>query len=145
MIDQIFTRLLTLPIGLVSLEPGLRSVFAPNPEPADYFERTGGALLLRPSEFMANAQDVAAIYDFVTLQASRLKEIEAPTAIVTGDRDAIVLTHIHSYGSARDIPGATLKVLEGVGHSPHWVAPEVVAQAVVEVAQRAETSAQAGR
>ena len=136
-IGDIFTHLFTLPAGLASLESGLQSVFAPNPSAPDYFNRTGGALLLRPSEFTANAQDVAALEAFVTVQAPRLKEIEAPTAIVTGDSDAIVLTRIHSYGSARDIPGATLRVLPGVGHSPHWVHPEVVVEAVELVAERA--------
>lgn len=140
-IDQIFARLFVMPIGVRALEPGLAGVFAPNPAPSDYLDRTGVALVLRPEAFMANAQDVAALYDFVTGQSPRLAQIEAPTAIVTGDTDSIVLTHIHSYGSAREIPGATLNVLKGVGHSPHWVNPQAVVEAVSEVATRASISA----
>lgn len=135
-IEQIFTRLLVMPIGINALAPGLAGVFAPNPAPHDYLERTGVALVLRPDAFMANAQDVAALYDFVTAQSPRLPEITAPTAIVTGDTDSIVLTHIHSYGSHKAIAGATLNVLPGVGHSPHWVNPQAVVDAVTEVAGR---------
>ena len=62
--------------------------------------------------------------------------ITAPTAIVTGDHDGVVLAHVHAYGSARDIPHATLKVLPGVGHSPHWADPDAVVASVLEVAGR---------
>jgi pimeloyl-ACP methyl ester carboxylesterase len=135
-IDQIFARLLVMPIGINALAPGLAGVFAPNPAPPEYLDRTGVALVLRPEAFMANAQDVAALYDFVSGQSPRLSRIEAPTAIITGDTDSIVLTHIHSYGSHKAIAGATLNVLPGVGHSPHWVNPQAVVDAVKDVAER---------
>ena len=66
-----------------------------------------------------------------------MKEIIAPTVIVTGDADTIVLTKIHSYGSARDIPGAQLVILPGVGHSPHWADPQAIVAAIENVAARA--------
>ena len=136
-LDQLFTRLLTLPAGERSLDAGVRSVFAPHPPPPHYARATGLALVLRPAEFMANAQDVAGLKAFVTAQAPRLSGIRAPTVIVTGDKDGVVLTRIHSYGSARDIPGAVLVVLPGVGHSPHHSAPDAVADAIEGVAKRA--------
>jgi hypothetical protein len=40
-------------------------------------------------------------------------------ALAERDKDGVVFAHIHSVGCQRDIPGATLTVLEGVGHSPH--------------------------
>ena len=66
-----------------------------------------------------------------------MAEIAAPTAIVTGDSDAVVYAHIHSIGCARDIPRATLTTLKGVGHSPHHSAPESVIAAIVEAERRA--------
>ena len=97
-------------------------------------------LVLRPQTFRNNALDVAGIYDFVVRQAPRLPAITAPTTIVTGDHDGIVLTHIHSYGSAREIPGARLIVLPGTGHSPHWSNPEAVIDAVEDVADRGDAA-----
>jgi pimeloyl-ACP methyl ester carboxylesterase len=135
-IGPLFNRLLTVPVGLASIEAGVRAVFSPQPPPPDFIQRTGVMLVLRPGEFMANAQDVAGLNAFVTAQAPRMGAITAPTAIVTGDSDDIVLTRLHSYGSLRDIPGATLKVLPGVGHSPHWADPDSVVAAVVAVADR---------
>ncbi|HYA71750.1 MAG TPA: alpha/beta hydrolase, partial [Roseiarcus sp.] len=54
-----------------------------------------------------------------------------------GDSDGIVYARVHSAGCARDIPGATLATLAGVGHSPHHSAPESVVAAIVEVDARA--------
>jgi pimeloyl-ACP methyl ester carboxylesterase len=68
--------------------------------------------------------------------------IRAPTAIVSGDSDRVVYTHIHSVGCAHDIPGATLTMLPGVGHAPHHVAPEAIVSAVLEVEARAAREAQ---
>ncbi len=50
---------------------------------------------------------------------------------------ALGLARIHSQGCARDIPGASLTVLEGVGHTPHYADPEAVIAAILDVERRA--------
>ena len=134
----LFTSSVTVPLGLMALDAGMREVFAPQSPPDRYAERTGLYLLLRPAEFMANAQDVHGLLAFVTEQAPRLQTIRRPTAIVTGDSDRIVSPTIHSERGAREIPGATLTLLPGTGHSPHWAAPDRVVDAIVDVARRSE-------
>ncbi len=137
-------RWLIAPLGvLVSLPGGLRQVFAPNPIPADYATRTRLLLMLRPGHFKANAEDVVEIDAHVARLSARYDAIRTPTAIVTGDRDGVVYAHIHSCSCAREIPDATLKVLKGVGHSPHYSAPDAVIAAIEEVEARA--SAQTSR
>jgi len=131
-----FRRLVVFPAGLATMAAGVRSVFAPNPPPACYIEATKLALVLRPAHFLANAQDVADLKAFVKALAPRYPEIRAPTAILTGDSDGVVYTHIHALGCARDIPGATLCALEGTGHSPHHSAPDIVVAAILEVERR---------
>ena len=93
--------------------------------------------MLRPGEFAANAQDVEHLLDFVRVQAPRMGAITAPTAIVVGDTDGIVSKRIHSDATLREIPGATMTVLHGVGHSPQWADPRSVVDAVLSVAGRA--------
>ncbi len=131
-----FNHLLTMPIGLLALEAGVQSVFAPQAPPPDFAARTGVRLVLRPDEFTANAQDVSHLLDFVRGQAPRMGEISVPTAIVTGDHDGIVFKSVHSDASFRAIRGATMTVLPGVGHSPHWSDPDSVVAAVLSVADR---------
>ncbi len=140
-VGPLFCALFAMPLGLLTMEGALKSVFAPGSPPPDYARRTGLARVLRPKNFAANARDVAGTFAFVTPQAARMKEIAAPTAIVTGDRDSIVFAHIHSLGSARDIAGATLTFLPGVGHSPHWADPDAVVAAIESVAERAGAEA----
>lgn len=132
-----FASLVALPVGLATMDAAVASVFKPHVPPPDYIARTGAKLVLRPSEFVANARDVAALKAFVIEQAPREPTVRVPVAIVAGDdSDTIVFTHIHSVASAAAIPGATLKVLPGVGHAPHWVAPEAIVEAVEEVFAR---------
>jgi pimeloyl-ACP methyl ester carboxylesterase len=133
----LFRHLVVMPVGLMTMRSGVDSVFAPGRSPKDYIEATKLPLVLRPAQFLANAQDVVDLKSFVIDWAPRYGEIGAPTAIVTGDSDGIVYTHIHALGCARDIPGATLTTLKGVGHSPHHSAPESVVAAILEVERRA--------
>jgi pimeloyl-ACP methyl ester carboxylesterase len=140
-IGPFITNTIIVPLGLTTLDAAIATVFAPQPAPDNYRERAGIPLVLRPASFRANSQDVDVIKDFVTREAPRYGNITVPTAIVTGDQDTIVFTHIHSYGSARDIPGATLRVLPGVGHSPHWAQPQAVIETIAEVAVRTQAHA----
>ena len=64
-------------------------------------------------------------------------QIRAPTEVVTGDSDGVVYAHIHSAGLARDIPGARLTTLEGLGHSPHHVAPDRIVEIILAAERRA--------
>jgi pimeloyl-ACP methyl ester carboxylesterase len=140
-IGPLVTNTVIMPLGLYALDSAISGVFAPQPTPENYSARVGIPLILRPTSFRANSQDVDVIKAFVTREAPRYGNITVPTAIVTGDQDTIVYTHIHSYGSARDIPGATLRILPSVGHSPHWAQPQAVIAAIAEVAARTQALA----
>ncbi len=141
----LFNGLIAMPAGLLQMRRAITHVFAPNPVPPDFARNTAPWLVLRPRAFGQNAQDVAVMHAFVTRQAPREPQVSVPTAIITGDRDGVVLTHIHAYGTAAAIPGATLNVLKGVGHSPHHTAPDVVLDGIEALALRAKTPPRAGR
>ncbi|WP_158554726.1 alpha/beta fold hydrolase [Methylovirgula sp. 4M-Z18] len=132
-LGEIFCRLLVMPVGLMTFARNVAHVFLPNEIPQDYIARANASLILRTREFKANAQDMVGLYDYVCEQSQKLHEIAVPTAILTGDRDQIVYADIHSYNCARAIPGATLKVLPGVGHSVHYAAPDAVLEAIADV------------
>ena len=133
----LFRRLVVTPAGLIAMPAGVRSVFAPNRPPDGFSAATKLPLVLRPAHFLANAEDLVDLKRNIERLAPRYGQIRAPTAIVTGDCDGVVYAHIHSLGCARDIPGATLTTLAGVGHSPHHSAPDKVVAAILEVERRA--------
>ncbi len=61
----------------------------------------------------------------------RLAEIKTPTLALVGEHDLPDFRAIASI-LARDIPGARLEVMSGVGHLPPMEAPEATANAVFE-------------
>jgi pimeloyl-ACP methyl ester carboxylesterase len=139
-IGDAFARAASLPIGEALLGMGARKVFAPQDMPSDYLERAGIRLLLRPAEFVANAQDVAALKAFVTAEAPHYRELTMPTVVLTGDADTTVSPTLHSPAIAAALPDARLVVLPGIGHMPHHVAADEVIAAIdsVSVRQRAK-------
>jgi pimeloyl-ACP methyl ester carboxylesterase len=131
-----FARAAALPIGEVLLEMGARDVFLPQAMPAEYLARAGIRLLLRPAEFVANAQDVAALRAFVTAQAPHYRDLTMPTVVLTGDADVTVSPTLHSQAIAAMLPDARLVVLPSVGHMPQHVATDEVIAAIDSVSVR---------
>jgi pimeloyl-ACP methyl ester carboxylesterase len=127
---RLLSSTLATPAGLALMDLTVASVFAPQEPPAGYIERSRIPLVLRPGNFRANAQDVSGLYEFVKGQAKRYRDIRAPTIIISGDADDIVWTHLHSRSLERDIPGAKLIVVPGVGHMPYHVATDVVVREI---------------
>ncbi len=93
-IDGLFSRLMLAPGAAFTMQAGVRSVFAPQQPPPDYVNKTALPLLLRPQEFMANAQDVAGLADHVAERSKHYGTIQAPTLVISGDEDRIVYTSI---------------------------------------------------
>ncbi|MGA0533494.1 alpha/beta fold hydrolase [Hansschlegelia sp. KR7-227] len=139
LLGPIFVATLVRPIGERRFEDGVASTFRPKAPPPGYLERTDAKLLLRPSEFEANAEDLVDLKPFLVRQAPRYGAIRAPTTIITSDKDDVVSPELHSRALRRQIRGSKLVVIPGVGHMPHWNATDrVVAEieAVVAKARR---------
>jgi len=98
--------------------------------PDAYLQRAQIPLVLRPLAFRANARDVDGLYRFAVANASRYRDIAAPTIVITGDTDTVVFEEIHSLGLTRDIAGAELVWVKNLGHKPDWIAPDLVVAAI---------------
>ena len=126
----IFAHTLVIPAGLRKLDQGTIGVFSPNPRPHDYIEKTAPALVLRPDVFRNNARDVVNLLGYVTRESQRYREIKAPTVIITGDSDDVVLAELHSIGLERDIVGSELITIRNLGHKPDYIANDVAIAAI---------------
>jgi pimeloyl-ACP methyl ester carboxylesterase len=133
-IGPLIAHTLVLPAGYFMLKPGVAGVFSPDTPPPDYNARTGVAMLLRPREFIANAQDLAVLKEFVRAQSSRYGDIKVPVEIIAGDKDPVVYTDIHSRAIAQQIPQAKLTILPGVGHMVQYAATDKAVQAIDQIA-----------
>lgn len=134
LIGHIFTELLSMPVGLIRVAGAARCVFRPNVFPVDYLEQTGTALVLRPRSFRLNAQDIAGLFDHVVRTSPHYGEIRTPTVVITGDIDTIVSPDLHSTAIARQIEGAHLIRIRGVGHKPDFAATELCVAALERIA-----------
>src|ERR1700677_964667 len=129
-IGPLLAHTITLPLGYFLTEPGARNVFLPQIMPENFVENTATMLLLRPREFLANAQDLVTLKAAVAEQAPRYGNIRVPVVVITGDTDKTVSPAIHSRPFVAAVPGAKLIVLPGVGHIVQNAAPELVAREV---------------
>lgn len=132
----LLTRTFAAPAGLLGLDLGIMAVFAPQQAPPQYREEARVPLLLRPTAFQANAEDVAGLHAFVAGQSTRYGAIRASTVIISGDADTIVWTNLHSRSLAREINDARLMILPGVGHMPHHAAADLVVREIQALAER---------
>jgi len=132
-IGRLFALTCAFPVGSLMIRGAIANVFEPQLPPADYLRRAATRLVLRPNEFIANAQDVAVLKDFVTAQAPRYRKIAVPTLIISGDHDTTVHLKTHARTAAKLIPGAKLMVLAGIGHMPHHAAAGTIVAAIDEM------------
>lgn len=78
----------------------------------------------------------AAFAAMMTEDVSRqLSQINAPTGLYWGDRDEIADRRTQQKLLAA-IPGATLEIASGLGHSPHWERPDETARALTRFIRR---------
>ncbi|PIK69872.1 alpha/beta hydrolase, partial [Methylobacterium frigidaeris] len=92
--------------------------------------------------FGANLRDLDGLYAFLQQQSPRYRAITAPTVIVAGDADPVVKTGVHAEALAREVPGAKLVVLPGVGHMLQYVAADTVVAEIEALAARERVGAE---
>jgi len=130
-------RTLAVPL-LLMLRPWMkRKTFWPQRPPQRIVTKGFIPLAFRPRAYEVNMQDFAVMYDGVRRQSGRYKEIRLPTLVIAGDRDEIVWTDLHSRCFAREVPGAELILMPGIGHMPQYADQETVLAAIEALAERA--------
>ncbi|MBX9931863.1 MAG: alpha/beta hydrolase [Methylobacterium sp.] len=130
------THTIAAPLGLYYLPRVGGTVFRPQAAPTDYVETSRAALVLRPGTMRANIQDLVALPDALAAQSPRYATIQAPTVIVAGDADPVVLTEQQAKPLAQTIPGAKLVVLPGIGHMVQIVSAEALVGEIEALAER---------
>ena len=119
------------------VEQALTEIFAPQPITPGYADYVGIGLTLRRETIRANARQVNGLRPFIVEMSERYGEIKVPTEIVHGTDDDVVPLRIHADPLSRQIPGANLTQLDGIGHMPHQVAPKAVIAAIDRASARA--------
>lgn len=119
------------------LDSALAGIFDPDPVPPGYARYIGAGLSLRRDTLRANTRQVSNLKPHLTEMAARYPTLPMPVEILHGTADTVVPLHIHADPLSRQIPGARLTRLEGIGHMPHHAAPDAVAAGIDRAAARA--------
>jgi pimeloyl-ACP methyl ester carboxylesterase len=103
--------------------------------PAEFYDETL-ALGLRPRQIEAEADEATVIPASLPSLAARLPEVRAPVTVVAGALD----THAAEQAPrlARDLPDATVVIVEGADHYLWYAYPDVVVQAMQDTWERAD-------
>jgi pimeloyl-ACP methyl ester carboxylesterase len=127
LLGELFARTLVYPFGRISLATAISNVFTPNPVPEKYMEQTGVQLSLRPNTFLANAEDIRMLSDYLAIQSKRYSDIRPPVLAVTGEKDNIVPAWNHAERLVRQLPQMEHVELSGTGHALHHSHSEHIA------------------
>lgn len=114
----------------------VESVFAPQEMPSDYLNWFGPGMTLRVETMRVNARQRASLKGQIEAMIPHYPDLDLPVVSLHGTADTIVGEQIHAVPFTREVPGAELVSLPGIGHMiPHVALAETVA-AVDRVAAR---------
>ncbi|MET3889102.1 pimeloyl-ACP methyl ester carboxylesterase [Bosea sp. OAE506] len=107
----------------------LATVFYPNAVPAR-FRRFPFRHVTRSRALLAIGYELRGYNQAMMRLSLRLRQIQAPTVILAGNKDRIAQSERHAFWLASRLPKADLILLPRVGHMPHHAAPKVADRAL---------------
>jgi pimeloyl-ACP methyl ester carboxylesterase len=125
------------PLVARAILPGMiKRVFQPAPVPARFEREFPKALMLRPLQLRAAAEDAALMTPSAMGLERRYRELTMPVTIITGADDQIADVGRQSARLHDELPGSEFIALPGLGHMIHHLAPDAVADAIHRTAQQ---------
>lgn len=137
-LGDVFLNTLAAPGFALASRTAVARNFAPNPPPANYEERAGLSLLVRPDNWRANAEDMRNLAAFLAVQKNRYAELRMPVTIIFGEDDKSVNPENHGKRLHKQVVQSKLILLPHTGHSPHHAHPDIVIDAISDVARQAK-------
>ena len=119
------------------LPGGIRAMFAPASVPEHFDRLFPKALMVRPIQLRASAEDAALMTPSVMELEQHYRELKLPVVILTGGDDQIADVDRQSRRLHEEIPQSELTVLPGLGHMVHNLAPDQVIKAIDRAAHLA--------
>src|SRR3954447_25289295 len=118
------------PLSRLMLPGSIRAMFAPAPVPERFDRLFPKALMLRPLQLRASAEDAALMTPSVMELQEHYRDLKLPVVILTGGDDQIADVDRQSKRLHAEIPQSELTVLPGLGHMVHHLAPDEVIKAI---------------
>jgi pimeloyl-ACP methyl ester carboxylesterase len=127
------------PLVARAILPGtIKRVFQPAPVPERFEREFPKALMLRPLQLRAAAEDAALMTPSAMALEGHYRELTMPVTIITGADDQIADVGRQSARLHQELPHSELIVLPGLGHMIHHLTPDAVAVAIDRTAQQSK-------
>ncbi|MBJ6128271.1 alpha/beta fold hydrolase [Microvirga splendida] len=127
------------PLVARAILPGMiKRVFQPAPVPERFEREFPKALMLRPLQLRAAAEDAALMTPSAMALEGHYRELTMPVTIITGADDQIADVGRQSARLHQELPHSDLIVLPGLGHMIHHLMPDAVADAIDRTAQQSK-------
>ena len=123
-------------IGRLIARPLIRQMFAPRPVSKRFRAAVPLALMLRPSQLRAAAEESGLMIWGAAQLKKSYSTLRLPVIILAGDGDRVIDLQRQAVRLHRDIPGSELRSQPGMGHMLHYDVPGAVTQAVSDVVTR---------
>jgi pimeloyl-ACP methyl ester carboxylesterase len=120
----------------------LRQMFAPSPVPESFRAAVPTALMLRPWQLRASAEEAGLMVPAATSLRRRYGELRIPVRLIAGADDRVAHAERHSVQFHRDVPSTDLRVIPGLGHMVHYFAQDQVVEAVDALSRPSRESGQ---
>lgn len=131
----LFAHVLGTPISRAAFGARWGKIFAPDPVPADFARRGGGALGDRPMAVNAALVELASADTDLTTIVARYPALTIPVALLYGRADQVIDPASDGERAVAAIPGATLELTDG-GHMLPVAHPRATAAFIRACAQR---------
>jgi pimeloyl-ACP methyl ester carboxylesterase len=116
-------------LARLSLRRTVKSMFMPQPVPADFLRTLGTEMLVRPSQIRARAEDAALMLAGAATLQKRYGALDVPVTILAGDCDHLVDQRMQSQRLHYAVIGSELSFVPGAGHMLHHDALEEIVAA----------------
>ena len=137
-LGRLFAHTLVFPAGQLLMDDAIANVFHPELPPPDYVQRTGVKLVLRPGNYVSNAEDVGRLSDYLGHQSRKYARIQRPVLLIHGTEDHIVPAWNHTDRLIKILTNAEVVRLEGVGHALHHTQTGRVAGLISDFSQKVQ-------
>jgi pimeloyl-ACP methyl ester carboxylesterase len=127
-------------LGRLLLPRLIAKMFEPAPVPEHFDRLFPKALMLRPIQLRASAEDAALMTPAVMELEQHYRELKLPVVILTGGDDQIADVGRQSRRLHEEIPQSEFILLPGLGHMVHHLAPDQVIKAIDRAAALAEVA-----
>lgn len=120
-------------IGRMIRPAAIRTMFSPRRTPERFKQDFPLAMMVRPSQIRASAEDAALMIPAAAEMAPFYGSLAVPALILAGAEDAIVSTRDQSVRLNAELPQSELWVEQGIGHMLHYAAPDLIVDAIDRV------------